>query len=130
MAEATALTPSKRLLKPSPTLLPAAMSLSNAPVSLTWLKNVCRFATPDVARSVTRPLAVLIAPVTVGLNRLNASVRPPVTAASRLPIAPSMVWVLVAACLATSVIPRSSNAWLNSSAVICPSAMASRKLPV
>ena len=45
-------------------------------------------------------------------------------------MAPSMVLVDVAACFATSVMPRSINAWLNSSAVIWPSAMASRKLPV
>ena len=45
-------------------------------------------------------------------------------------MAPSMVLVEVAACLATSVMPRSSNAWLNSSAVISPLAIASRKLPV
>lgn len=45
-------------------------------------------------------------------------------------MAPSMVLVDVAACFATSVMPRSMSALLNSSAVISPLAMASRKLPV
>nr|UWF88930.1 MAG: hypothetical protein [Bacteriophage sp.] len=74
--------------------------------------------------------ATVMALVTAGLNRLKASVNPPVTAASRLPSAPSMVCVLVAASLATSVMPRSMMALLNSSAVISPFSMASRKLPV
>ena len=45
-------------------------------------------------------------------------------------MAPSMVLVDVAACFATSVMPRSMSALLNSSAVISPFDMASRKLPV
>ena len=45
-------------------------------------------------------------------------------------MAPSKVDVEVAACWAASVKPKSVIAWLNSSAVIWPSAIASRKLPV
>ena len=74
--------------------------------------------------------AALMARVTAGLNVSKASVRPPTTAASRLPNAPSMVLVEVAASLATSVMPMSLRALLNSSAVIWPLLMASRKLPV
>ena len=65
-----------------------------------------------------------------GLILSMISVAPPTRVAFRLPHAPSMVDVDVAASLATSVIPRSMMAWLNSSAVIWPSAMASRKFPV
>ena len=68
--------------------------------------------------AVTFSAAVPIADVMVGLMRSNASVRPPVTAASRLPIAPSMVCVDLAASLATSLMPNCISAWLNSSAVI------------
>ena len=115
---------------PPPTDCAADCSEVNAPVSLTWPKNVCNPWTPVVARPVTAADAALMPPVTAGLNRLNASVRPPVTAASRFPMAPSMVLVDVAACFATSVMPRSMSALLNSSAVISPLDMASRKLPV
>ena len=55
----------------------------------------------------------------------------PVTrVALKFPQAPSKVFVDVAASMATSSIPRSRIAWLNSSAVISPFSMASRKLPV
>ena len=116
--------------RPPPADCAAVCNAANAPVSLTCAKNVCNPCVPFCARFVTAVAAALMPPVTAGLNRLNASVRPPVTAASRLPMAPSMVLVDVAACFATSVMPRSMSAWLNSSAVIWPSAMASRKLPV
>ena len=79
---------------------------------------------------VTVSAAEVSADVTVGLMMLKASVNPPVMDASRLPSAPSMVLVLLAASLATWLMPSCFNAWLNSSAVICPSAMASLKLPV
>ena len=83
-----------------------------------------------VANDPTASAAPPMASVTAGFMRLNASVSPPVTAASRLPNAPSMVCVDVAASFATSVMPRSMMALLNSSAVISPFSMASRKLPV
>ena len=71
-----------------------------------------------------------MAPVIMGLNA-SSIFEPAVTAdASRLPIAPSMVAVEVAASLAMSVMPSCMMAWLNSSAEICPFSMASRKLPV
>ena len=130
IAFTTAMMPFHNDCRPPPTDCAADCKAVNAPVSLTWPKNVCNPCTPVVARLVTAVDAALMPPVTAGLNRLNASVRPPTTAASRLPMAPSMVLVDVAACFATSVMPRSSSAWLNSSAVISPLAMASRKLPV
>ena len=104
--------------------------VSSAPESVNAFMNLPRLSVAIDANDVMASAAVLMAPVTAGLNKLNASVRPPVTAASRLPSAPSMVCVDVAACLATSVMPRSASALLNSSAVISPLAMASRKLPV
>ena len=70
------------------------------------------------------------APVMKG-SAFSAICWAPVTMeASKFPQAPSMVWVEVAASWATSVMPRSMIAWLNSSAVISPFAMASRKFPV
>ena len=78
----------------------------------------------------TRPVTNTSSVVMSGLTYAKRSLSPPTTLASRLPTAPSMVLVLVAACLATSVMPRSSSAWLNSSAVIWPSAIASLKFPV
>ena len=50
--------------------------------------------------------------------------------ASSWPMAPSKVLVEVAAFMATSVMPRFWMAALNSSALICPSAMASLKVPM
>ena len=130
IAFTTAMMPVHSDWSPPPTDCAADCSEVNAPVSLTWPKNVCNPWTPVVARLVTAADAALMPPVTAGLNRLNASVRPPVTAASRFPMAPSMVLVDVAACFATSVMPRSMSALLNSTAVISPLDMASRKLPV
>ena len=77
-----------------------------------------------------RSPASVNAPVTAGFMRLNASVSPPVIAASKLPKAPSMVLVLLAASLATSLMPSCIIAWLNSSALISPFSIASLKLPV
>ena len=69
-------------------------------------------------------------PVMMGL-KASRTFAPAVTAdASRLPMAPSMVAVEVAASLATSVMPSCMMAWLNSSAEISPFSIASRKLPV
>ena len=70
------------------------------------------------------------APVIYGRARSAICWAPVTIVASKLPQAPSMVWVDVAASLATSVMPRSMIAALNSSAVISPFAMASRKFPV
>ena len=64
------------------------------------------------------------------MARLARSVAPETRVASKLPQAPSIVVVEVAASWATSVMPRSMMAWLNSAAVISPCSMASRKLPV
>ena len=66
------------------------------------------------------------------MNGLNASMRDaptPTTDAWRLPITPSMVLVEVAASIATSCIPSCMTAALNSSALISPFSIASRKLP-
>ena len=68
--------------------------------------------------------------VRAGLIWSTIPIAPDTRAASRLPQAPSIVLVDVAASLATSVIPRSITAALNSSAVICPFSIASRKFPV
>ena len=130
IAFTTAMMPVHNDCSPPPTDCAAVCNALNAPVSLTCVKNVCNPCVPVCARFVTAVAAALMPPVTAGLKRLKASVRPPVTAASRFPMAPSMVLVDVAACFATSVMPRSSSAWLNSSAVISPLDMASRKLPV
>ena len=70
------------------------------------------------------------APVRDGLTSSTMSLTPETMVAWKFPQAPSMVEVDVAASRATSVMPRDRIASLNSSAVICPSAMASRKLPV
>ena len=117
-----------------PSAPPTAFTVSardwNAPVLL--MESVNRFNPPVAfaAKSLTLSAASVSAPVTVGLNRSNASVSPPVMAASRLPNAPSMVFVLDAASLATSLMPKSMMALLNSSADISPFSIASRKLPV
>ena len=71
-----------------------------------------------------------IAPVTIGLTESNTVMPALTAAASRLPSEPSMVVVLVAASFAASVMPNCMMALLNSSAVISPLAIASRKLPV
>ena len=68
--------------------------------------------------------------VSGSLTLSREATRPFSTAASRLPHAPSNVDADFAACSATSVKPRSMRAWLNSSAVIWPWLMASRKFPV
>ena len=68
--------------------------------------------------------------VRAGLILSTMLIPPDTRAASRFPQAPSIVCVDVAASLATSVMPRSITAALNSSAVISPFSMASRKLPV
>ena len=102
----------------------------NAPVSLMPWMNCCK---PLVAVWLNWLIwfpASVNAPVTAGLMRLNASVSPPVIAASKLPKAPSMVLVLLAASLATSLMPNCMIAWLNSSALISPFSIASLKLPV
>ena len=78
------------------------------------------------APSATTPMKS----VSAGLMRSTISMPPVTSAAWRLPHAPSMVLVEVAASLATSVKPRSRIAWLNSWAVISPFAIASRKFPV
>ena len=117
-----------------PSAPPTAFTVSvrdwNAPVLLMESVNCFNPPVAFAAKPVTLSAASVSAPVTVGLNRLNASVSPPVMAASRLPNAPSMVFVLDAASLATSLMPKSMMALLNSSADIAPFSIASRKLPV
>ena len=79
---------------------------------------------------VTPSAIQLMPPVMAGLT-LSSTLAPSLTnAASRLPVAPSMVLADVAASTAASVKPSDMIASLNSCAVICPSAIASRKLPV
>ena len=114
----------------SSSTLNASRSSALKSPSRTSLMTPCRPVIALPLNALTLSAATLMAEVTVGLNRLNASVRPPTTAASRLPMAPSMVEVLVAASLATSLMPRSMIAAENSSAVISPFSMASLKLPV
>ena len=117
-----------------PSAPPTAFTVSvrdwNASVLLMESVNCFNPPVAFAAKSLTLSAASVSAPVTVGLNRLNASVSPPVMAASRLPNAPSMVFVLDAASLATSLMPKSMMALLNSSADISPFSIASRKLPV
>ena len=88
--------------------------------------------TPDKALVMPgTALAIAVIPSVIGCLNLLTKSRPAVTKeACKLPNAPSKVSVEVAACLATSVIPSCIMALLNSSAVICPLAIASRKLPV
>ena len=69
-------------------------------------------------------------PVRAGLIAFSPSDRPPTMVAFRLPMAPSKVFVDLAASTATGLEPSSSRALLNSAAVISPFAIASRKLPV
>ena len=71
-----------------------------------------------------------MAAVAAGLIRSRPCAIKLTHAASRFPNAPSHVVVAVAASCATSVRPRLRIASLNSSAVISPAAIASRKLPV
>ena len=60
----------------------------------------------------------LISSISLGLALSTTFRRPLTIVACKLPIAPSNVAVDVAASFATSVIPKSVIAWLNSSAVI------------
>ena len=84
--------------------------------------------TPSVT-AVMASVAPLMPPVMSGLKASSRTMPALTPAASRLPMAPSMVAVEVAASLAASVMPRSMMARLNSSAEISPFSMASRKLP-
>ena len=86
------------------------------------------FAAPSAGPSA--PESRFTREVMDGCSVVRMSARPPSTVACSWPNAPSKVEAEVAASFAASVMPRSMIAWLNSSAVICPSAMASRKLPV
>ena len=72
----------------------------------------------------------MIAPVISGLKASMRDAPTPVTVASRLPMAPLMVSVDVAASTAASSKPSDMMAWLNSSAVISPLVSASEKSPV
>ena len=74
-------------------------------------------ATESPMPSITSPAEAM--PSVRGFLNASSIFEPAVTAdASRLPIAPSMVAVEVAASLATSVMPSCMIAWLNSSAEI------------
>ncbi len=101
-------------------------SVWTAPLSAHFAR---KSATESPMPSITPPAADM-PPVMMGLKASSTFVPAETADASRLPIAPSIVAVEVAASLATSVMPSCMIAWLNSSADISPFSMASRKLPV
>ena len=72
----------------------------------------------------------LMKAVSCGFARSIMSLKPPTIVAWRFPAAFSMRDTSEAAATATSSKPSCRSAWLNSSALIWPCAMASRKLPV
>ena len=72
----------------------------------------------------------LMKSVSCGFARSIMSLKPPTIVACRLPAAFSMRDTSDAAATATSSKPNCRSAWLNSSALIWPSDMASRKFPV
>ena len=76
-----------------------------------------------------KPVSAFIAPVMTGLSAVMTCDPTPTTDACKLPSAPSMVLVEVAACTATSCMPSFCTAAKNSSALISPFSIASRKLP-
>src|SRR6218665_1700720 len=112
----TAVTPIATVAKP-------ALSGANHP-TLAWIHG------PTAVNPVTKLANPFTTVVIVGCKAVNAIANPPVTAASRFPIAPSKVVVLFAASTAIGSEPSFINAALNSSAVISPLAISSRKLPV
>ena len=120
----------KSVIGLSSSMLKASRSSALKLPSLTRVITPFRPVVALPLNAVIFSAATPMAEVTAGFTRSKASVRPPTTDASRLPIAPSMVLVLVAASLATSLMPSWISAWLNSSAVISPLAIASLKLPV
>ena len=110
---------------------------NTGPVKSPWLNmlhTLCRLGTivPSTQPKTEVALSEISdsSPVTAGLTASTSCIAPLTIVAWKLPQAPSMVEVDVAASLATSVIPRSRMAALNSSADISPASMASRKLPV
>ena len=84
---------------------------------------------PAFDRTVARPLMNPVMPF-ISPPSVRAATKPSTTVAFRFPNAPSMVLVEEAASTAASSKPSSMMAWLNSSAVISPFAIASRKSPV
>ena len=93
---------------------------------------VC-IAAPRGARAPGMPLTkveIAVMPcVSIGVMADTTCEPTPTTDAWRLPSAPSMVLVEVAASIATSCIPSFCTAAKNSSAEISPFSIASRKLP-
>ena len=81
-------------------------------------------------KSETMSVAPPNALMNAGLTASKPLVMSFCTAASQLPTASSNVFVDLAASTAASVMPSSISAWSNSSALISPFSMASRKLPV
>ena len=77
----------------------------------------------------TKSDSIVMPPVIAGVRADTACEPTPTTDAWRLPSAPSMVLVEVAACTATSCIPSFCTAAKNSSAEISPFSIASRKFP-
>ena len=105
----------------SSSLAQRSWSHLTAPWMAAWMTGVAAVRPSPTA---------LMAPVTMGLT-LSSTVAPILIAdASRLPIEPSMVVALVAACTAASWKPSFMIASLNSCALISPSLIASLKLPV